>query len=137
MATRIRLTRRGSKKRPYYWIVVADSRSPRDGAYIEKIGTYDPRSTDGEKARVDRERVERWLSTGAQPSERVARLLDQLALRKKAQRYNPKKGTPKAKARERLGDKPTGTKSSVFISSLEGDEVDLAEKMISSLCSRD
>lgn len=78
MATRIRLARGGTKKRPYYRIVVTDSRSPRDGKFIEKIGTYNPilAKDDANRVVVAKDRVEYWLGTGAQPSERVARLFD-------------------------------------------------------------
>ena len=77
MSLKIRLARAGAKKRPYYRIVVADSKSPRDGRYIEKIGTYDPLlPRDGERVKLVEERVKHWLSVGAQPTDRVLRFLD-------------------------------------------------------------
>lgn len=77
MATKIRLARGGAKKRPYYSIVVADQRSPRDGRFIEKIGAYNPSLPKGDEKRVvfDKERMQHWLKTGAQPTERVERFL--------------------------------------------------------------
>ncbi len=74
MSVRIRLSRHGAKKRPFYRIVVSDSRSPRDGKYIEQIGTYDPNATAG-GVKLDREKVEKWLKQGAQPSQTVSELL--------------------------------------------------------------
>ena len=78
MAVVLRLSRGGSKKRPYYRIVVADERSPRDGKYIEKIGNYDPRlpKDSADRVKLDTDRAKHWLSVGAQPSDRVARFLD-------------------------------------------------------------
>lgn len=102
MAVKIRLTRAGAKKRPYYKIVVADSRSPRDGRFIEKLGTYNPLlPKDGERVKLITERVQYWLGHGAEPTDRVARFLDAAGLVKRAPRNNPKKGEPGAKAKER------------------------------------
>jgi small subunit ribosomal protein S16 len=105
MALSIRLTRGGAKKRPFYRIVVADSRSPRDGRFIEKIGHYDPMVAKDHPQRVviDTERAKHWISVGAQPSDRVARFFgaaDIIPMPK----YNetPKKSAPKAKAQERM-----------------------------------
>lgn len=102
MATSIRLTRSGSKKRPYYKIVVADSRKPRDGRFIEHIGNYNPLLTkdNPERVKLNTERAQYWLGTGAQPSDRVARFLDAIGLRKRAPRHNPNKGQPGEKAKE-------------------------------------
>lgn len=104
MATKIRLARGGSKKRPYYRIVVADVRSPRDGRFIEKIGIYDPMlpKDSGERVKLDTERAAYWLGTGAQPTDRVARFLAEAGLMKRAARNNPDKGKPGAKALERI-----------------------------------
>jgi len=104
MAVRIRLTRRGAKKRPFYAIVVADSRSPRDGRFIEKLGTYDPMlpKERAERLVLNAERVEHWLQAGALPSERVARFLGEKGIRPMPTwRETPKKSAPKAKAQER------------------------------------
>lgn len=104
MATKIRLARGGSKKRPYYRIVVADVRSPRDGRFIEKIGIYNPMlpKDSGERVKLDTERAAYWLGTGATPTDRVARFLDAAGLMKRNARNNPDKGKPGAKALERI-----------------------------------
>ena len=103
MAVSIRLSRGGSKKRPYYRIVVADARSPRDGSFIEKIGTYNPLLAKDDEKRVvlDGERAKHWLSVGAQPTDRVARFLDAAGVKERAARNNPNKGKPGEKATER------------------------------------
>src|SRR5690606_4178027 len=115
----IRLSRGGSKKRPYYKIVVADSRSPRDGRFIERIGSYNPllAKDNPERVKLDTERAAHWLSVGAQPTDRVARFLDAAGLKERAARSNPKKGEPGEKAKERaeekaakLGEDETGEK---------------------------
>ncbi|MBO0347140.1 30S ribosomal protein S16 [Roseibium limicola] len=104
MATKIRLARGGSKKRPYYRIVVADIRAPRDGRFIEKIGSYNPMLPKDSEERVvlNTERVQYWLGTGAQPTDRVARFLDAAGLLKREARNNPKKAELGAKAKEKL-----------------------------------
>ena len=104
MATKIRMTRHGAKKRPFYYIVVADSRSPRDGRFIERIGTYNPMLEKGHADRVtlNAERVKYWLSVGAKPSDRVQRFLADAGLAEKPViRETPQKSAPKAKAQER------------------------------------
>ena len=103
MSLKIRLTRGGAKKRPYYRIVVADSRSPRDGRFIEKIGAYDPMKAKDAADRVvlDLEKVQAWLAKGAQPTDRVLRFLDAAGLVKRAARNNPNKAVPGEKAKER------------------------------------
>ena len=107
MALSIRLSRGGSKKRPYYRIVVADARSPRDGKFIEKIGNYNPLLAKDSESRVvlDAERAKYWLSNGAQPTDRVARFLDQAGVRERAARNNPNKGKPGEKATERAEER--------------------------------
>lgn len=107
MALAIRLSRGGAKKRPYYRIVVANSRSPRDGKFLEKIGTYDPLAPKDspERVRLDTERAAHWLGVGAQPTDRVARFLDAAGLRPRPARQNPKKGEPGAKAKERAEER--------------------------------
>lgn len=107
MAIKIRLARGGSKKRPYYHIVVADARSPRDGRVIERIGSYNPMlgKDDDKRVVLDTERAAHWLKTGAQPTDRVERFLDAAGLLKRAAKNNPEKGKPGAKALERLEEK--------------------------------
>lgn len=109
MAVSIRLSRGGSKKRPYYRIVVADSRSPRDGSFIEKIGTYNPLLAKDDEKRVtlDGDRAKHWLSVGAQPSDRVARFLDAAGVRERVAKNNPNKGKPGEKAVERAEERAT------------------------------
>ncbi len=104
MALKIRLSRGGAKKRPFYAIVVADARSPRDGRFIEKIGTYNPmvERDHPERVRLDAERAKHWLSVGAQPTDRVVLMLANAGLvERPAVRETPKKSAPKAKAQER------------------------------------
>ena len=107
MAISIRLSRGGSKKRPYYRIVVADARSPRDGKFIEKIGNYNPLLAKDNDQRVvlDKDRAAHWLSVGAQPTDRVARFLDAAGVRERAARNNPNKGKPGEKAVERAEER--------------------------------
>ncbi len=107
MALSIRLSRGGSKKRPYYRIVVADARSPRDGKFIEKIGNYNPLLAKDSESRVvlDAARAKYWLSNGAQPTDRVARFLDVAGVRERAARTNPNKGKPGEKATERAEER--------------------------------
>jgi len=104
MATKIRLARGGSKKRPYYRIVVADIRSPRDGRFIEKVGSYDPMLPKDSEQRVQLnvERIQYWLDSGAKPTDRVHRFLDAAGLLKREPRHNPKKAELGAKAKERV-----------------------------------
>jgi len=103
MSLKIRLARGGAKKRPFYRIVVADSRSPRDGRYIEKLGTFDPLKAKDAADRVvlDLEKAKAWLGKGAQPTDRVARILDAAGVLKREARNNPEKAQPKKKAQER------------------------------------
>jgi small subunit ribosomal protein S16 len=107
MALSIRLSRGGSKKRPYYRIVVADARSPRDGKFIEKIGNYNPLLAKDAENRVvlDAERAKYWLSNGAQPTDRVARFLDVAGVKERTARNNPNKGKPGEKATERAEER--------------------------------
>jgi small subunit ribosomal protein S16 len=103
MAVAIRLSRGGSKKRPYYRIVVADSRNARDGRFIEKVGTYNPllAKDSPERVKLDADRIQHWLGVGAQPSDRVLRFLDAAGIRERTARNNPKKAEPGEKAKER------------------------------------
>jgi small subunit ribosomal protein S16 len=107
MALSIRLSRGGSKKRPYYRIVVADTRSPRDGRFIEKIGNYNPllAKDSAERVQLDADRARHWLSVGAQPTDRVLRFLDAAGVKERAARSNPKKGEPGEKAKERAEER--------------------------------
>jgi small subunit ribosomal protein S16 len=107
MALSLRLSRGGSKKRPYYRIVVADARSPRDGRFIEKIGTYNPllAKDSPERVKLDADRAKHWLSVGAQPTDRVLRFLDAAGVKERAARSNPKKGEPGEKAKERAEER--------------------------------
>ncbi len=107
MAMKIRLARGGSKKRPFYRIVAADSRMPRDGRFIEKLGTYNPLlpKDSEERVKMDMERVQYWLDQGAQPTDRISRMLEAAGVIAKKERNNPKKGTPGAKATERAEEK--------------------------------
>src|ERR1700754_568138 len=107
MAVSIRLSRGGSKKRPYYRIVVANATAPRDGAFIEKIGTYNPMLAKDDEKRVilDGERAKHWLSVGAQPTDRVARFLDAAGVKERVAKNNPNKGKPGEKAVERAEER--------------------------------
>lgn len=103
MALKIRLSRGGSKKRPYYSIVVADSRSPRDGRFIEKIGAYNPMLAKDDENRIkfDADRAKHWLSVGAKPSDRVARFFSTAGLVEWKHGNNPNKGKPGQNAQDR------------------------------------
>src|SRR5665811_1187771 len=107
MSLKIRLSRAGAKKRPFYRIVVADSRSPRDGRYIEKIGTFDPLlpKDSAERLHLDTDRAKHWLSHGALPTDRVLRFLDAEGLMKREPRNNPEKGKPGQKRLDREEEK--------------------------------
>ncbi|BAT19260.1 MULTISPECIES: 30S ribosomal protein S16 [Asaia] len=108
MSVKIRLSRAGAKKRPYYHIVIADSRSPRDGRFIEKVGAYNPMlpSDHADRIRLNDERIKHWLSNGAQATDRVARFLGNAGLIEKPV-YNeqPKQSAPKKRAQERAAAK--------------------------------
>ncbi len=107
MALKIRLARGGSKKRPFYRIVVADVRMPRDGRYIEKLGTYNPLLAKDDENRVtlNEERIKHWLSKGAKPTDRVNRFLDTADILERKARNNPNKAKPGTKALERIEEK--------------------------------
>ncbi len=107
MSLKIRLARAGTKKRPFYHIVVADARSPRDGRFIEKLGTYNPLLGKDAENRVvlNTERAQHWLGVGAQATDRVARFLDTAGLLKREARNNPAKGEPGTKAKERAEER--------------------------------
>ena len=107
MAMKIRLARGGSNKRPYYSIVASDSRSPRDGRFIEKLGTYAPLlpKDSEERVKMDMERVQHWLSQGAQPTDRVQRMLEAAGVLPKKERANLKKGEPGKASKDRAEKK--------------------------------
>jgi len=107
MAMKIRLARGGSKKRPHYSIVAADSRMPRDGRFLEKLGTYNPLLPKDSEHRVkmDVERIKYWLDQGAQPSDRISRFLEAAGVLDKKERSNQQKAQPGKKARERAEEK--------------------------------
>ena len=107
MAMKIRLARGGSKKRPFYRVVAADSRMPRDGRYIEKLGTYNPLlpKDSEERVKMNMERVQYWLDQGAQPTDRIARMLEAAGVLAKKERANLKKGEPGQKAKDRAEEK--------------------------------
>ncbi len=105
MALKIRLARAGSKKRPYYHVVVADVRSPRDGRFIERLGHWNPMlPKDAERVSLNEERVKHWLDNGALPTDRVLRFLDQAGIAKRPARENPNKAKPGKKAQERIAE---------------------------------
>ena len=104
MTVKIRLSRHGAKKRPYYRIVVADIRAPRDGKFIEKVGTFNPLKEKGDETRLNLQldRIKHWLGNGAQPTDRVHRFLSDAGILKPIKKNNPNKAKPKKKALERL-----------------------------------
>ncbi|WP_343610196.1 30S ribosomal protein S16 [Novosphingobium sp.] len=107
MSVSMRLSRGGSKKRPYYKVVVSNSRSPRDGKFLEQVGTYNPilAKDDENRVRLIEDRVRYWLGVGAQPTDRVARILDKAGIKERAATNNPNKAVPGKKATERAEDK--------------------------------
>ena len=107
MSVSMRLSRGGSKKRPYYRIVVANSRAPRDGAYLEQIGTYNPLLAKDDESRIKltEDRARYWLGVGAQPTDRVARMLDKAGIKERAPTNNPTKAEPGQKAKDRVEDR--------------------------------
>lgn len=109
MAVAIRLSRGGAKKRPYYRIVVTDVRSPRDGKYLEQLGTYNPVLAKDDEKRVTliEDRVRYWIGVGAQPTDRVARILDKAGIKERVATINPNQAEPGKKAKERAEDRAT------------------------------
>jgi len=107
MSVSLRLSRGGSKKRPYYKVVVANSRAPRDGKYLEQVGTYNPllAKDDDNRVRLIEDRVRYWLGVGAQPTDRVARMLDKAGIKQREAILNPHKGEPGKKARDRAKER--------------------------------
>ncbi len=122
MSVRIRLSRGGSKKRPFYKVVAADQRSPRDGRFIERLGSYNPMlpQDHAERFTVNEERVKYWLAQGAQPTERLQKMLSNLGLTSKVTlRDQPSKSAPKAKAQERLKEKEEKAKAAAEAAAAE------------------
>ncbi|KQQ34157.1 MULTISPECIES: 30S ribosomal protein S16 [Rhizobium/Agrobacterium group] len=107
MPLKIRLARGGSKKRPYYTIVVADARSPRDGRFLEKVGSWNPMlaKDDAKRVEVNVERVQHWLDNGAQPTDRVLRFLAEAGVGQRDAKSNPEKAKPGKKAQERTAER--------------------------------
>lgn len=107
MAIAMRLSRGGSKKRPYYRIVVANSRARRDGKYLEQVGTYNPllAKDSPDRVKLNEERARYWVGVGAQPTDRVARFLDAAGIMERATKNNPKKAEPGEKAKERAEER--------------------------------
>jgi small subunit ribosomal protein S16 len=124
MALSMRLSRGGSKKRPYYRIVVADARAPRDGKFIEKIGTYNPllAKDSPERVKLDGERAKYWLGVGAQPTDRVLRFLDAAGVKERAARNNPNKAVPGEKAKERAEERAEKAKAAAEAAAAPAEE---------------
>ncbi|OHV82172.1 30S ribosomal protein S16 [Rhizobium sp. LCM 4573] len=107
MALKIRLARGGSKKRPYYHVVVADARSPRDGRFLEKLGSWNPMlaKEDAKRVELNADRIKHWLDNGAQPTDRVLRFLAEAGIAQRDARSNPEKAKPGKKAQERAAER--------------------------------
>jgi len=107
MALKIRLARGGSKKRPYYHVVIADARSPRDGRFLEKVGSWNPMlaKDDAKRVELDTVRIQHWIDQGAQPTDRVLRFLAEAGVAKRDTRSNPEKAKPGKKAQERIAER--------------------------------
>ena len=129
MSMKIRLARGGSKKRPFYRIVAADSRMPRDGRFIEKLGTYNPLLPKDSENRVkmDMDRIKHWLGHGAQPTDRIARMLEAAGVLPKTERNNPQKAELGTKAKERLEAKKAAAEAPAEEAAAEEDAVDSKE----------
>ena len=130
MAMKIRLARGGSKKRPFYRVVAADSRMPRDGRFIEKLGTYNPllAKDSEERVKLDMERVQYWLDQGAQPSDRVSRFLEAAGVLPKKDRANLKKGQPGKKATDRAEEKAAKAAAAAEASAAPAEDAATAEE---------
>ncbi len=130
MAMKIRLARGGSKKRPFYRVVAADSRMPRDGRYIEKLGTYNPLlpKDSEERVKMNMERVQYWLDQGAQPTDRISRMLEAAGVLEKKERANLKKGEPGQKAKDRAEEKAAKAAEATEAPAEEAPAEDAAEE---------
>lgn len=124
MSVKIRLARGGSKKRPFYSIVIADIRAPRDGRFIEKIGTFNPLLAKDDENRVvlDTDRAKHWLDHGAQPTDRVLRFLDAAGVAKREARNNPNKAKPGKKAEERATEKAAAAEEAAAAAAAPAEE---------------
>lgn len=124
MSVKIRLARGGSKKRPFYSIVIADIRAPRDGRFIEKIGTFNPLLAKDDENRVvlDTDRAKHWLDHGAQPTDRVLRFLDAAGVAKREARNNPNKAKPGKKAEERASEKAAAAEEAAAAAAAPAEE---------------
>ncbi|HEY9037537.1 MAG TPA: 30S ribosomal protein S16 [Roseovarius sp.] len=129
MAMKIRLARGGSKKRPHYSIVAADARMPRDGRFIEKLGTYNPLlpKDSEERVKMDIERIQAWLDKGAQPTDRIARMLEAAGVLAKKDRANLKKGTPGKKATDRAEERAAKAAAAVEAANAPAEEAPAEE----------
>jgi small subunit ribosomal protein S16 len=126
MPLKIRLSRGGAKKRPFYRLVIADSRMPRDGRFIERIGTFDPLKSkdDATRLTVEIEKAQAWIAKGAQPTDRVARLLESVGVGKREARNNPEQAKPKKSApQQRLLPPPRPLKQPASDDIVQSDEV--------------
>ena len=130
MAMKIRLARGGSKKRPHYSIVAADSRMARDGRFIEKLGTYNPLlAKDSEdRVKMNIERVQYWLGEGAQPTDRISRMLEAAGVLEKKTRNNPNKAVPGAKAKDRAEEKAAKSAAAAEAPAEEAPAEEVAEE---------
>lgn len=130
MAMKIRLARGGSKKRPFYRVVAADSRMPRDGRFIEKLGTYNPLlpKDSEERVKLDLDRVKHWLSEGAQPTDRVSRFLEAAGVLEGKTRNNPKRAIPGKKAQDRADEKAAKAADAAEAAAAPAEEAAIAEE---------
>lgn len=129
MSVKIRLARAGSKKRPFYAIVIADIRAPRDGRFIEKIGTFNPllAKDDENRVNIDLDRAKHWLENGAQPTDRVLRFLDAAGVMKRKARNNPNKAKPGKKAEERVAEKAAAAEAAAAAAAEPAEEAPAEE----------
>lgn len=129
MSVKIRLARAGSKKRPFYSIVIADIRSPRDGRFIEKIGTFNPllAKDDENRVNIDLERAKHWMDNGAKPTDRVLRFLDAAGVLKREARNNPNKAKPGKKAEERVAEKAAAAEAAAAAAAEPAEEAPAEE----------
>lgn len=129
MSVKIRLARGGSKKRPFYSIVIADIRAPRDGRFIEKIGTFNPLLAKDDENRIvlDADRAKHWLDHGAQPTDRVLRFLDAASIAKREARNNPNKAKPGKKAEERASEKAAAAEEAAAAAAAPAEEAPAEE----------
>ena len=130
MAMKIRLARGGSKKRPFYRVVATDSRMPRDGRFIEKLGTYNPllAKDSEERVKLDLDRIKYWLGEGAQPTDRVSRMLEAAGVLEKKERSNLKKGLPGKKATDRAEEKAAKAAAAAEAAAAPAEEAPAADE---------